>query len=126
MRRRRTVGAALGKYVLLIVCLVLAVLWYVWKQSYGQVGPVAKMAASTRDYIAFLRTDAGGACNLYIIRADGTDLRQLTNDDAPKRMPEWSPDGGRLCYAQECRSEGTSTFQLFVLGQGKPHQITYG
>ncbi len=119
-------GAAIGKYLLLLIFLGLFVGWYFWKQSYGTVGTVAKLASSTKDYIAFIRTDSSGGCNLFIVKADGTGLGQLTNDDAPKRMPVWSPDGSRLCYAQETRAEGSATYQLFVLGKGAPRQITYG
>jgi eukaryotic-like serine/threonine-protein kinase len=31
--------------------------------------------------------------DLYIVRADGTGLRQLTSDPAQDRVPRWSPDG---------------------------------
>jgi len=31
--------------------------------------------------------------DLYIIRSDGTGLRQLTSDKATDRVPRWSPDG---------------------------------
>ena len=31
--------------------------------------------------------------DLYVIRADGTGLRQLTSDEAVDRVPRWSPDG---------------------------------
>jgi len=119
-------GRTFGKYLLLLFFLALFAAWFVWRQSYGHIGPVSRMAESTRDYIAFLRTDASGACNLFIVKADGSDLRQLTNDDAPKRGPVWSPDGTRICYAQETRSEGAATYQLFLLGTGSPKQLTYG
>jgi eukaryotic-like serine/threonine-protein kinase len=31
--------------------------------------------------------------DLYVIKSDGTGLRQLTDDDAIDRVPRWSPDG---------------------------------
>jgi len=37
--------------------------------------------------------------DLFLIRADGGDLRQLTNDPARDRTPYWSPDGSRLLFA---------------------------
>ena len=30
---------------------------------------------------------------MYVIRTDGTGLRQLTDDPAADRVPRWSPDG---------------------------------
>lgn len=119
-------GAGVGKYLLLLVFLGLFVGWYMWKQNYGAIGQVSRLSGTTKDQIAFLRTDAGGACNLYLIGADGTGLKQLTSDDHAKRLPAWSPDGTRLAYVQEARSGGSSTYQLFIMGDGAPRQASYG
>lgn len=37
--------------------------------------------------------------DLLLIRPDGSDLRQLTNDLARDRVPYWSPDGSRILFA---------------------------
>lgn len=37
--------------------------------------------------------------DLLLIRPDGSDLRQLTNDLARDRTPRWSPDGRRILFA---------------------------
>jgi eukaryotic-like serine/threonine-protein kinase len=37
--------------------------------------------------------------DLLLIRPDGGDLRQLTNDLARDRTPRWSPDGRRILFA---------------------------
>jgi Tol biopolymer transport system component len=39
------------------------------------------------------------ADDLLLIRPDGSDLRQLTNDLARDRTPQWSPDGGKILFA---------------------------
>ncbi len=116
----------MGKYLLLVVFLGLFAGWLYWKNSYGAIGKVAQLDTSTAGWIAFVRTESDGAANICAVRDDGTALKALTSDDSPKRSPAWSPDGKRLCYAQESRSEGTATYQLFVLGQGRPKQATYG
>ena len=36
--------------------------------------------------------------DLFVMRTDGTNLRQLTNDDAKDRGPRWSPDGKRIAF----------------------------
>jgi serine/threonine protein kinase/Tol biopolymer transport system component len=36
--------------------------------------------------------------DLFAVRADGTGLRQLTDDAAKDRQPYWSPDGSRLLF----------------------------
>src|SRR5262249_30364780 len=36
--------------------------------------------------------------DIFVVRTDGTSLRQLTNDDFKDRAPVWSPDGSRLAF----------------------------
>ena len=36
--------------------------------------------------------------DLYVVRGDGTGLRQLTADSVIDRVPRWSPDGSRILY----------------------------
>lgn len=36
--------------------------------------------------------------DLFMIRTDGTDLRQLTNDKYKDRAPRWSPNGRRILF----------------------------
>jgi serine/threonine protein kinase/Tol biopolymer transport system component len=36
--------------------------------------------------------------DLFLIRPDGSDLRQLTRDEHRDRIPRWSPDGRRLLF----------------------------
>ncbi len=36
--------------------------------------------------------------DVYVIRADGSGLRRLTDDDAKDRNPLWSPDGARVVF----------------------------
>jgi Tol biopolymer transport system component len=36
--------------------------------------------------------------DLYVVRADGTGLRQVTGDAALDRVPRWAPDGERIAY----------------------------
>jgi Tol biopolymer transport system component len=49
-----------------------------------------------RQSIAF--TTSGAQEDLFIANADGTRLRQLTNDAARDRSPAWSPDGKTLYF----------------------------
>jgi dipeptidyl aminopeptidase/acylaminoacyl peptidase len=47
-------------------------------------------------WIAF--SNQGVREDLYVVRADGTGYRQLTDDAFRDRGPRWSPDGSRLAF----------------------------
>jgi TolB protein len=112
-------------YLALIASLALVAAYWQWRIGYGITGNVRHIDFNTRDYIAFVR-QAEGRSDIYVVRADGEDLRQLTDDKAYERAPAWSPDGKRICYAAQAE-EGTGlTYQLFLLGEGSPRQATTG
>ncbi|MBU0494974.1 MAG: hypothetical protein KKA73_17510 [Chloroflexi bacterium] len=47
--------------------------------------------------IAFVSTRAGHGA-IYVMNADGTDPRRLTQGDAEESTPAWSPDGQRIAF----------------------------
>ncbi len=47
-------------------------------------------------WLAF--TSRGAQENLYVSRADGTELRALSSDEVYTRGPQWSPDGERILF----------------------------
>jgi Dipeptidyl peptidase IV (DPP IV) N-terminal region/RTX calcium-binding nonapeptide repeat (4 copies)/WD40-like Beta Propeller Repeat len=56
-----------------------------------------------------------------VMNADGSDVRQLTNDPgAYNDTPEWSPDGTQIAFAHN--------WQIWVMGRdgGNPRQLTNG
>jgi Tol biopolymer transport system component len=50
--------------------------------------------------IAFVSRRDGPA-HLYVMRADGTDTRRLTNTGRDDHHPSWSPDGRRIVFARD-------------------------
>jgi Tol biopolymer transport system component len=50
------------------------------------------------DTIAFVRK-TNGNFEIFTIRPDGTDLRQLTNTPGNEAHVAWSPDGKRMVFA---------------------------
>ena len=48
---------------------------------------------------------------IFVVAADGTGLRRLTNNHLSDRQPTWSPDGRRLAFA----SARTGLFQIYAM-----------
>jgi serine/threonine protein kinase/dipeptidyl aminopeptidase/acylaminoacyl peptidase len=67
--------------------------------------------------------------DLFVIRPDGTDIRQLTNDPARDRTPRWSPDGRQILFvsnrsgkyeAWTIRPDGSGLTQVTHLPGSEP------
>jgi Tol biopolymer transport system component len=57
------------------------------------------------------------SCNvdLYIINADGTNLRRLTSSVAAERMASWSPDGTRIVFQSHGIVDGCPCSPLHII-----------
>ncbi|MGB5661421.1 MAG: hypothetical protein WBO54_18265, partial [Thermoanaerobaculia bacterium] len=62
--------------------------------------------------------------NLYVARADGSGLRQLTSDEAMDRVPRWSPDGEWIAFFSD-RGEALQVWKIRRDGSGL-QQLTDG
>jgi WD40 repeat protein len=43
----------------------------------------------------------GGVTDIYVVNADGTELRRLTNDGYGDFQPQWSPDGKTIAFTTD-------------------------
>jgi len=60
--------------------------------------------------------------DLFVMRADGSDLTRITSDPAPEYDPEWSPDGTRIAYT---KSDLFGTAIWVAKGDGSdPRQVS--
>jgi len=57
---------------------------------------IQAQASPDGEWVAF--RSAGSQEDLYVVRADGSDLLQLTDDSAKDRRPSWSPVGGQILF----------------------------
>ena len=67
-------------------------------------------------------TNFGTRENLYLIRADGSGYRQLTDDSFRNRGPRWLPDGSRVLFC----SNRNRTYQAWSIRPdgSNPQQLT--
>ena len=52
-------------------------------------------------------SDRDGDWEIYTVRADGTGLRQITDNSVNDDSPSWSPDGSRLVFARTLSDDKT-------------------
>jgi Tol biopolymer transport system component len=62
--------------------------------------------------------------DIFVVRRDGTGLRQLTDDSYKDRAPRWSPDGKRIAFFSD-RSGKWDSWMINADGSGL-QQLTYG
>jgi len=67
------------------------------------------------DWIAF--TTLGGREDLFVVKSDGTNYRQITDDAFRDRGPKWSPDGSRIAFYSD-RSGRYETWTIRPDGSG--------
>ncbi|MCD6022854.1 MAG: tolB, partial [Actinomycetia bacterium] len=59
---------------------------------------------------------------IFVIRPDGSDLRQLTFEtDASSYWPSWSPDGTRIVFTRY--TFGASSQQLYTMWPDGSHVV---
>ena len=58
-------------------------------------------------------SERGGNWDLYVMEADGTDVRRLTHHSGRDWDPAWSPDGYRIAFSSD--REGNDNWNIYVM-----------
>jgi len=89
--------------------------------SYPVFSPDSRMIAYV-DTVYETNPPYTGRNQIFIMNADGSGKRQITNDDGGATAPAWSSDGTRIAYIRDIGNEG-SIHIVNVDGTGKPVQV---
>ena len=73
-------------------------------------GPVWSLDGTRITFIACGAVGQTG-CDIYVVDADGSALRNLTNSAADDREPAWSPDGARIAFTSCSQSCGVHVIE---------------
>jgi Tol biopolymer transport system component len=75
-----------------------------------------------------------GPSSIYVINADGTNLRRLTTDTSANYQPNWSPDGRRIVFSSDrdghaelylMNADGSGVMRLTRMGSGGWYQASF-
>ncbi|HEX6581179.1 MAG TPA: hypothetical protein VF195_09950 [Actinomycetota bacterium] len=88
------------------------------------LAPSAHATYPARNGLIAFMADTGSGYQIYTVRADGRDLRQITHVNGEALNPDWSPDGRKIAFAlDECsiaimRRDGS---HIRVIPHAAPH-----
>ncbi len=78
---------------------------------------VQAVLSPDRTRIAF-SSDRHGSYDLFVMEADGQNLRRLTSDAGSEGEPVWTPDGKRIVYTSAQPGGGSQLYAIGADGEG--------
>jgi Tol biopolymer transport system component len=91
------------------------------------LGDEAPSYSADGRWIAFERSAAGAeGSHIYLMRSEGTGVRQLTSGPHEDSNPYFSPDGRRVVFDRSVRSRGATNVFVVSASGGSVRQLTFG
>ncbi len=82
-----------------------------------QTGPTDPFLQELTGRILF-QSDRDGDWEIYIMNVDGSNLVQLTHNQADDEYPVWSPDGAQIAF----KSNRDGNFEIYVMNADGTHE----
>jgi TolB protein len=79
----------------------------------------------TGTQIAFI-SDRSGSPQVWVMDADGSNVRRLVNEGGHCDSPDWSPDGRFILYSWQAPSQWKHDVYLAEVATGRLYQLTSG
>ena len=79
--------------------------------------PAARASGGPPNALIAFNSDRDGDWEIFVVRADGSELRKLTDNSVADLWPAWSPDGTKIAFYRGralfvMAADGTSTSRL--------------
>jgi TolB protein len=75
--------------------------------------------------IAFASTrDGDGDAEIFVMDADGSNLRQVTHNDGDDHSPDWAPDGRRIVFVHEPPDQTNADLHIVDIVTGEERAFT--
>ncbi len=96
-------------FLIVVVCIG------VWTVVNRVLNPVAlkERDINTKNWIVYVHSETGSDDDIYMMNADGSNMRAIIKDQYRQFDPTWSPSGKRLVYMCETPQQGGSTQQIY-------------
>jgi len=84
----------------------------IWRAHYPEPGPEAD------DYVELLGQGLlrPGELEIWVMNADGSDPRQVTNVGGANFAPYWHPDGERILFSSNHHDPSGRDFEIYMIG----------
>lgn len=93
-----------------IIALVIIVIVGAAGLYWIKMGPSMLVRSPADERVAFV-SNRGGSTDIWTMKSDGSDTRQVTKDAADDQSPVWSPDGRELAFLSNRYED---RYQVFV------------
>jgi Tol biopolymer transport system component len=107
---KRTIRRILSVIIVLLVVLALSGCFPGMMTQQQQSVKTDPMYSPDGLKIAFISTHDGDP-EIFVMNANGTGLRKLTDNTAVDAAPSWSPDGGKIVFT----SDRSGSFELYSM-----------